>query len=198
MLNISRPILVVRNLKNSVCKRTTLKQKKPKKRTLLFLYSHGNSDLLKRVSIIYFIIITGAKIILKHLKNALRGNNMAMIIQTIKGVVTNKFDIGQSALKFGRTADNQVQIDDLAVSNDHAQITCETNTMGKASYFLEDLGSTNGSFINEEPVTKKQLHHKDTIRIGWNSFTFIDEDELDMEKTTKIKKSWIPGFYYSK
>jgi pSer/pThr/pTyr-binding forkhead associated (FHA) protein len=123
---------------------------------------------------------------------------MAMIIQTVKGVVTNKFDIGQSALKFGRTADNQVQIDDLAVSNDHAQIICETNDKGEVAYFLEDLGSTNGSFINEVQILKQQLHHKDMLRIGWNDFTFIDEDEVDLERTTKIKKSWIPGFYYSK
>jgi len=52
---------------------------------------------------------------------------MAMIIQTVDGVVTNKFDITPPALTFGRTGDNQVQIDDLAVSNTHAQIICETN-----------------------------------------------------------------------
>ncbi|MBE9567903.1 MAG: FHA domain-containing protein [Proteobacteria bacterium] len=123
---------------------------------------------------------------------------MAMIIQTIKGVVSNKFDIGQSALTFGRTPDNQVQIDDLAVSNDHARITYETDDKGKAAYFIEDLGSTNGSFVNEEKVVKQRLHHKDVIRIGWNSFTFIDENEISLEKTTRIKKSWIPGLYYSK
>ena len=121
-----------------------------------------------------------------------------MIIQTIKGVVANKFDIGQSALSFGRTADNQVQIDDLAVSNDHARIIHETDDNGKTAYFLEDLGSTNGSFVNEENVKKQRLHHKDIIRIGWNNFTFIDENEISLEKTTRIKKSWIPGLYYSK
>jgi len=123
---------------------------------------------------------------------------MAMIIQTVEGVVTNKFDIDQSALKFGRTGDNQVQIDDLAVSNEHAQIIYETSDKGETSYFLEDLGSTNGSFINEIKIKKQQLHHKDTVRIGWNAFTFIDETEVDFEKTSEIKKSWIPGVYYTK
>ncbi len=123
---------------------------------------------------------------------------MAMIIQTVEGVVTNKFDITQPALKFGRTGDNQVQIDDLAVSNEHAQIICETDDKNKTIYFLEDLGSTNGSFVNEKKIKKQQLHHKDTLRIGWNMFTFIDENEVDLEKTSKIKKSWIPGVYYSK
>ncbi len=123
---------------------------------------------------------------------------MAMIIQTVEGVVTNKFDITQSALTFGRTGDNQVQIDDLAVSNTHAQIVCENNDKNETAYFLVDLASTNGSFINEKKVAKQRLHHKDTLRIGWNMFTFIDENEVDLEKTCEIKKSWIPGVYYTK
>ncbi|MCK5002077.1 MAG: FHA domain-containing protein [Gammaproteobacteria bacterium] len=122
---------------------------------------------------------------------------MAAIIQTIEGVVANKFVI-ESALKFGRSADNQVQIDDLEVSTKHAQIICEIDTEGATVYFLEDLGSTNGSFINEEKIKKQQLHHKDNVRIGWNIFTFIDEDEINHEKTREVKKSWIPGVFYSK
>ena len=123
---------------------------------------------------------------------------MAMIVQTVEGVVTNKFDIDLSALKFGRAVDNQVQIDDLAVSNEHAQIICETSDKGEVAYFLEDLGSTNGSFINDKKIEKQQLHHNDSLRIGWNIFTFINENEMDFEKTTKIKRSWIPGLYYTK
>ncbi len=123
---------------------------------------------------------------------------MAMIIQTVDGVVTNKFEISQPALTFGRTSDNQVQIDDLAVSNEHAQIIAETNDKNKTIYFLVDLGSTNGSYVNEVKIKRKQLHHKDTLRIGWNMFTFIDESEVDLEKTSKIKKSWIPGVYFTK
>lgn len=123
---------------------------------------------------------------------------MAMIIQTVDGVVSNKFEIKQSALKFGRTSDNQIQIDDLAVSNEHAQVTLEKNNQGVTAYFLEDLGSTNGSFVNEIKIEKRQLHHKDTLRIGWNMFTFIDENEVNLEKTSEIKKSWIPGVYFTK
>lgn len=123
---------------------------------------------------------------------------MAMIIQTIDGVVVNKFGIEETSLKFGRSTCNQVQIDDLAVSNEHAHIIFETNKNGKVVYFLEDLGSTNGSFVNEASVKKQQLHHNDSVRIGWNAFTFIDEDEVDLKKTSKIKKSWIPGIYYTK
>jgi len=123
---------------------------------------------------------------------------MATIIQTIDGVVANRFYIKKAALKLGRTAENQVQIDDLAVSNEHAQIVAYTSDEGKTCYFLEDLGSTNGTYVNEEKVSRQQLHHKDSIRIGWNMFTFIDENEVNLEKTSEIKKSWIPGIYFSK
>ena len=128
----------------------------------------------------------------------LRRTLMAMIIQTVDGVVTNKFDISRPALTFGRTSDNQIQIDDLAVSNKHAQIVCATDDRNKTIYYLEDLDSTNGSFVNETKVKKQLLHHKDSVRIGWNVFTFIDENEVDLEKTSEIKKSWIPGVYYTK
>ena len=123
---------------------------------------------------------------------------MAIIIQTVDGVVSNRFDITAPALTFGRTTDNQVQIDDLAVSTAHANITIETDDNGKQMFIMNDLGSTNGSFINEVKVEHQQLHHNDSIRVGWNVFIFIDEEEHDPEKTSKIKKSWIPGVYYTK
>lgn len=123
---------------------------------------------------------------------------MAFIIQTVDGVVANKFEIGEQALTFGRSPKAHVQIDDKAVSTEHAQIIIEKDDKGKNSYVLEDLGSTNGTFINESKIEKQQLRHNDTLRIGWNAFTFIDEDEVDLEKTSEIKKSWIPGVYYTK
>lgn len=123
---------------------------------------------------------------------------MAAIIQLVDGVVANRFEISDSGLKFGRTSDNQVLIDDLAVSTEHAEISVLKDENGKIQFMLRDLGSTNGSFVNEQKVEQQLLQHKDVIRIGWNNFTFINEDEVDMEKTHQVKKSWIPGVYYSK
>lgn len=123
---------------------------------------------------------------------------MASIVQLMDGVVANRFNIEGSGLKFGRTGSNQVTIDDLAVSAEHAQITILKDERGVLKYVLEDLGSTNGSFINEQKVEGQQLlRHKDIVRIGWNNFTFVNDDEVDMEKTRVVKKSWIPGVYFS-
>ena len=122
---------------------------------------------------------------------------MALIIQTVDGVIVNRFDIDEAGLKIGRAETNQVQIDDSAVSTSHAEIVVEENRDGKAVYVLRDNGSTNGTFLNEKPVESQPLNHKDVIRVGWNNFVFIDENERDFEKTDKITKSWIPGVYYT-
>jgi pSer/pThr/pTyr-binding forkhead associated (FHA) protein len=123
---------------------------------------------------------------------------MAMIIQTVDGVVSNRFDIKESGLGFGRTAENQVQIDDLAVSSQHARIYSDKDDAGKEIFMIEDLGSTNGTFVNETKISRQQLRHNDSIRVGWNVFIFIDETDQQLEQTSEIKKSWIPGVYYTK
>jgi pSer/pThr/pTyr-binding forkhead associated (FHA) protein len=123
---------------------------------------------------------------------------MAVIIQTVDGVVVNRFDIGTDGLKFGRAADNQVQIDDTAVSTRHAEIRIEMDDAGAESFIISDIGSTNGTYVNEQPIGRRRLRHKDLIRVGWNNFVFVDENERDFERTDQIKKSWIPGLYFRK
>jgi pSer/pThr/pTyr-binding forkhead associated (FHA) protein len=121
---------------------------------------------------------------------------MAVIIQTVDGVVVNRFDIDSSGLSFGRAASNKVQIDDSAVSTNHAEIVVEENNSGNKVYVIRDTGSTNGTFLNEQKVEHQTLRHKDVIRVGWNNFVFIDENARDHDRTDKITKSWIPGIYY--
>ena len=121
---------------------------------------------------------------------------MAIIVQTVDGVVVNRFDIDNSGLSFGRAADNKVQIDDSAVSSNHAEILIEQDADDRIVYVIRDVGSTNGTFLNEQKVERQRLRHKDIIRVGWNHFIFIDENERDFEKTDKITKSRIPGVYY--
>ena len=122
---------------------------------------------------------------------------MAVIIQTVDGVIVNRFDIDKTGISFGRAASNQVQIDDSAVSTNHAEIVIEKNNDGRETYVIHDAGSTNGTFLNEQKVERQLLRHKDIIRVGWNNFIFIDESSRDFEKTDKITKSWIPGVYYT-
>ena len=122
---------------------------------------------------------------------------MASIVQLVDGVVANRFEITDSGLKFGRIETNNVVIGDKAVSSEHAAVLLLKDESGNIQYVLNDLGSTNGTYVNEQKIDKQLLQHNDVVRVGWNSFTFINEDEVDLEKTTKVKKSWIPGVYYS-
>lgn len=114
---------------------------------------------------------------------------MAQLIQLIDDVVANKFELSQTALELGRHPDSHIQLDDAAVSARHARVRVKTNEHFPQfhEYYLEDLGSTNGTFVNERQVEGSQrLHHNDRVRIAWNQFKFVDDDEQTLERTLHI------------
>jgi len=127
---------------------------------------------------------------------------MAMLVQLVDGVASTKFVIAKSPFTIGRAPGNDLYIEDALVSAHHAQIEIEPGAAEgvPTRYRLRDLGSTNCSFLNEAKVDScQELHNQDRLRFGLHNFLFLgDEAGLDVEKTKKIKKSWIPGVYYTK
>ena len=125
---------------------------------------------------------------------------MALIVQLHDGVAINKCPIDKPELTIGRSSQCDIFIDDSVVSTAHAVIekSQKPDSGAEFEYYIRDMGSTNGTHVNNQPVTHQQLHHDDVIRIGWVSFKFIDETKADPEQTAKIHKSWIPGVYYTK
>ena len=125
---------------------------------------------------------------------------MALIVQLHEGVAVNKCPLDQSRFRIGRSPDCDIFIDDAVVSSEHAVIEKIENpdTNGPPDYYLEDLNSTNGTFLNNTKIAREKLQHEDVIRVGWASFKFIDETKADPDKTAKIHKSWIPGVFYTK
>lgn len=124
----------------------------------------------------------------------------AKLIQLIDGVSATQFEIRESGFTIGRSAGCDIFIDDPAVSGRHCIIDIvppgrETDIPG---FRIRDLESTNGTFVNGEKIDQKDLRHDDTIRVGMKSFKFVAPSEEDFKKTAKIKKSWIPGVYYTK
>lgn len=111
---------------------------------------------------------------------------MAWLIQLVDDVAVHKFELSRGELRLGRHPDCEVLIDDSAVSGQHARLTAKLNPdfPEYCEYFLEDLGSTNGTFVNDQRVIERlRLHHNDKIRLAWNEFKFADDQERDLEAT---------------
>ncbi|MBD3669776.1 MAG: FHA domain-containing protein [Gammaproteobacteria bacterium] len=125
---------------------------------------------------------------------------MAMLIQLDGEVAVRKIPVEKDTVLIGRNLDNDITIDDSAVSSHHARVV--TRVLDEArdirTYHLEDLDSTNGTFLNDKQVRQQQLHNDDIISIAFHEFKFVDENEPDEEQTKKIHKSWIPGIFYTK
>ena len=125
---------------------------------------------------------------------------MAMVVQLHEGVAINKFKIDDKPiLRIGRDPDSDIFIDNTVVSTEHAVIEVKESPKsgGAPEYYIEDLKSTNSTYVNDKKITRHKLQHNDMIRVGWNNFRFLDEGEGDPDKTSKIRKSWIPGVYYT-
>jgi len=78
-----------------------------------------------------------------------------------KNNVLKEFESDQDQITIGRNSDNDLRIDSMAVSGYHANLV---NAGGQ--YYIEDLGSTNGTFVNEERIEKHVLKENDEISIG--------------------------------
>ncbi|HYX52774.1 MAG TPA: FHA domain-containing protein [Candidatus Limnocylindrales bacterium] len=95
---------------------------------------------------------------------------MAKLYLKFDQSVLKEITLSQAPTTIGRLPDNSVQIDNLAVSGHHARITWE-----KDHYEIEDLGSLNGTYINNERVGKAKLRHCDLVKIGKHEIEFRGE-----------------------
>jgi pSer/pThr/pTyr-binding forkhead associated (FHA) protein len=84
--------------------------------------------------------------------------------------VLKELPLTQATTTIGRLPDNSVQIDNLAVSGHHARISWERD-----HYVVEDLGSLNGTYVNNERVGKATLKHGDQVKIGKHLVEFKHE-----------------------
>lgn len=110
----------------------------------------------------------------------------------MSGLVKGKtFEIDHIRVTIGRSEKNMIALDDSSVSSQHCVVVRDGDR-----YFIEDLGSTNGTRLNFKSIQKAPLRSKDILRIGGIEFMFDadffeDEDEDASSISTKIEV--IPG-----
>ena len=119
---------------------------------------------------------------------------MPKLVLSMDGLVLKEMPLGKERTTIGRKPDNDIQIDNLAISGHHAVITCITNDA-----FLEDRNSTNGTYLNGQPVKKNVLRNNDVIELGKYKIKFIVDDTRpglsasEMIETAALASFEMPG-----
>lgn len=127
---------------------------------------------------------------------------MAELIQYANGVPGIKWPVDKVALQIGRAAEiNDIWLDDAFVSKKHAQIVIKRDSSRQKGleYFLQDLQSTNHTYVNNEQVSECQLNHNDVIMIGKNKLVFLSEgvqeyvtaDDFQDDKTETMESDFV-------
>jgi len=114
---------------------------------------------------------------------------MAILAQLVDGVVVNKFQLDKQVHTIGRHPDSDVAIDDISVSSRHAEIQVRENEYldGYVEFILVDLESTNGTYVNDLQIfEERKLNSGDMLRVAWNHFKFVDDNEPELDKTAQI------------
>ena len=109
----------------------------------------------------------------------------AKLILSLNQSVLGEYSLDKERMTVGRKPDNDIQVDNLAVSGKHAAIITILNDS-----FLEDLESTNGTFVNGKLVKKHALKHGDVITIGKHELKYVNENatrDQEFEKTMIIR-----------
>jgi pSer/pThr/pTyr-binding forkhead associated (FHA) protein len=114
---------------------------------------------------------------------------MPKMIVSIDGVVIKEVQLTKDRTTLGRRPYNDIVIDNLAVSGEHAAMLMTGNEV-----ILEDLNSTNGTYVNGKAAKKQALHNGDTIEVGKYKIKFVSEVEgNNFDKTMLFKPGEAPA-----
>ncbi len=117
---------------------------------------------------------------------------MAKLILSMETTMLKEIPLIKERTTIGRKPHNDIQIDNLAISGEHAVVITILNDS-----FLEDLGSTNGTFVNGQSVKKHFLKNGDTIELGKYRLKYVSElpqqtSNADFEKTMILRPGAAP------
>lgn len=112
---------------------------------------------------------------------------MAKLILSMDGLVLKEIELNKERLTIGRKPHNDIQIDNLAISGEHAVVV----TILQDS-FLEDLNSTNGTLVNGQAIKKHFLRNNDIVELGKYKLKYMADNAgnsvmPDTEQTAMIR-----------
>jgi pSer/pThr/pTyr-binding forkhead associated (FHA) protein len=102
---------------------------------------------------------------------------MPKLLLKFNAAVIKEIPFDKDSLSVGRKPDNDIVIDNPAISGHHCKLSVQGGT-----YFVEDLESTNGTFVNEKRVKKSGLHHSDVVGLAKHALVFIEDAPKDEPK----------------
>ncbi len=109
---------------------------------------------------------------------------MARLVLVHDGVNLRDYKLDKDKISLGRKPENDIQIDDGAISSQHMLILREPSQYldDHYDYFVEDMNSTNGTLVNDIGVDRQLLKHGDVIQVGKHKFIF-DSGSGDLQET---------------
>jgi predicted component of type VI protein secretion system len=102
---------------------------------------------------------------------------MARLLLSLDGQILAEYNMNKERYTIGRLPDNDIRIDNPAVSGHHSLIINILNDS-----FLEDLNSTNGTYVNGKLIKKHAMQHGDVITVGHHQLRFVDSQDSDAEQ----------------
>ena len=102
---------------------------------------------------------------------------MARLMLSLDGQILAEYNMNKERYTIGRLPDNDIRIDNPAVSGHHSLIINILNDS-----FLEDLNSTNGTYVNGKLIKKHAMQHGDVITVGHHQLRFVDSQDGDAEQ----------------
>lgn len=111
---------------------------------------------------------------------------MAKMILSMDGLVLKEIPLTKERMTLGRKPHNDIQIDNLAISGEHAAIVTILNDS-----FLEDLNSTNGTLVNGQPIKKHFLKSGDVVELGKYKLKYIAEQPAQVAEAADFEKTMV-------
>ncbi|GHT90005.1 hypothetical protein FACS1894101_1790 [Betaproteobacteria bacterium] len=118
---------------------------------------------------------------------------MAKMVLSMDGLVLKEIELDKERITIGRRPHNDIQINNLAISGEHAAVVTILNDS-----FLEDLNSTNGTLVNGKPIKKRVLHHNDAITLGKYTIKFLSDPKAKQAEEGRIEMDAPLSEGYSK